>query len=60
MTPEIAQRMDPPAGLVVFSSDGKAQFGGQNPETGAFHSEADGNVIADAIGVVAWHAGRVH
>jgi hypothetical protein len=60
VTPETAQQLELPAGLVVFSVDGKAQFGWQNPETGAFHSEADGNVITDAIGVVAWHAGRVH
>ncbi|MGF6836372.1 hypothetical protein QF001_000239 [Paraburkholderia youngii] len=60
MTPETAQKPELPAGLVVFSADGSAQFGWQNPETGAFHSEADGNVIVDAIGVVAWLAGRVH
>jgi len=49
-----------PAGLVIFGSDGRAQFGWQNPETGAFYAEADGNIIADAIGAVAWHAGRIH
>lgn len=49
-----------PAGLVVFSSDGRAQFGWQNPETGEFRSEADGNVILNAIGAVEWHADRPH
>ncbi|MGF6293325.1 hypothetical protein [Paraburkholderia youngii] len=60
MTPETAQKPELPAGLVVFSADGKAQFGWQHPDTGAFHSEADGNVIADAVGGIAWHAGRAH
>jgi hypothetical protein len=45
---------------VIFGSDGRAQFGWQNPETGAYYAEADGSIIADAIGAVAWHAGRVH
>ncbi|RKT10645.1 hypothetical protein B0G69_8079 [Paraburkholderia sp. RAU2J] len=49
-----------PAGLVIFGSDGRAQFGWQNPETGAYYAEADGGIITDAIGAVAWHAGRVH
>jgi hypothetical protein len=49
-----------PAGLVIFGSDGRAQFGWQNPETGAFYAEEDGSIIADAIGAVPWHAGRVH
>jgi hypothetical protein len=49
-----------PAGLVIFGSDGRAQFGWQNPETGAFYAEADGSIIADAIGAIAWHAGRIH
>jgi hypothetical protein len=59
MTPDSAG-VELPAGLVVFSSDGKAQFGWQNPETGTFHREAGGNVIADAVGAVPWHAGCVH
>ncbi|MGF6915886.1 hypothetical protein [Paraburkholderia sp. 40] len=49
-----------PAGLVIFDRDGRAQFGWQNPETGAYYAEADGSVIADAVGAVAWHAGRMH
>jgi hypothetical protein len=49
-----------PAGLVIFGSDGRAQFGWQNPETGAFYAEADGSIIIDAIGAIAWHAGRIH
>ncbi|MGF6812742.1 hypothetical protein OKW30_007959 [Paraburkholderia sp. Clong3] len=60
MTPDHPATPELPAGLVIFSADGKAQFGWQNPETGTFHSETDGNVIADAVGAVAWHAGRVH
>jgi hypothetical protein len=49
-----------PAGLVIFGSDGRAQFGWLNPETGAFYAEADGSIITDAIGAIAWHAGRIH
>lgn|GEM_PF-1591004 len=49
-----------PAGLVIFDRDGRAQFGWQNPETGAYYAEADGSIIADAVGAVAWHAGRMH
>lgn len=49
-----------PAGLVVFSSDGRAQFGWRNPETGDFFAESDGRVIADAVGAVEWLASRAH
>jgi hypothetical protein len=45
---------------VIFDRDGRAQFGWQNPETGAYYAEADGSIIADAVGAVAWHAGRMH
>jgi hypothetical protein len=59
MRPEAASG-DLPAGLVVFSTDGRAQFGWRNPETGEFHAEDDGRVIANAVGAVAWHAGIMH
>jgi hypothetical protein len=49
-----------PAGLVVFSLDGRAQFGWRNPETGELYAESDGHVIQDAVGAVEWHASRVH
>lgn len=49
-----------PAGLVVFSLDGRAQFGWRNPETGDLYAESDGRVILDAVGAVEWHASRVH
>jgi hypothetical protein len=49
-----------PAGLVIFGSDGRAQFGWRNPETGAYYAEIDGSIIANAVGAVSWHAGRVH
>jgi hypothetical protein len=49
-----------PAGLVVFSVDGKAQFGWQNPETGAFYAEDDGHCIVDAVAGVPWLAGSMH
>lgn len=60
MTPSANVELDLPAGLVVFSADGRAQFGWQNPETGEFCAEADGNVIVDAVGAVEWHASRAH
>jgi hypothetical protein len=49
-----------PAGLVVFSLDGRAQFGWRNPETGELYAESDGRVIPDAVGAVEWHASRAH
>lgn len=49
-----------PAGLIVFSADGRAQFGWQNPETGQFFAEADGSRIPDAIGSVPWESDRTH
>lgn len=51
---------DLPAGLVIFTSDGRAQFGWQNPETGQFFAEADGSCIVDAVGAVAWASNRMH
>jgi hypothetical protein len=52
--------MELPAGLVVFSLDGRAQFGWRNPEPGELYSESDGRVIPDAVGAVEWHASRAH
>jgi hypothetical protein len=49
-----------PAGLVVFDTEGRPQFGWQNPETGEYYAEADGSVIPNAVGAVAWHAGGMH
>lgn len=48
-----------PAGLVIFDTDGRPQFGWQDPETGEYYAEADGTVIANAIGAVSWNADRV-
>jgi hypothetical protein len=53
------ERIEWPAGLVVFSADGTAQFGWQNPETGAFYAEDDGHCIVDAVAGVAWSAGSI-
>jgi hypothetical protein len=49
-----------PVGLVVFSLDGRAQFGCRKPETGELYAESDGRVIRDAVGAVEWHASRAH
>jgi len=43
------------AGLVVFSKDGRAQFGWRDLATGRFHAEADGDHIADAVGAIEIH-----
>ncbi|WP_205970911.1 hypothetical protein [Paraburkholderia sp. Tr-20389] len=48
------------AGWVVFSRDGRAQFGWRDPETGSFHSEADGERIADAVGGVEFFSDVMH
>ncbi|WP_165904504.1 hypothetical protein [Paraburkholderia hospita] len=48
------------AGWVVFSRDGRAQFGWRDVETGAFYSEADGECIADAIGAVEFCSDVLH
>ncbi|CAE6962241.1 hypothetical protein [Paraburkholderia domus] len=48
------------AGWVVFSRDGRAQFGWRDPETGSFHAEADGECIADAVGAVEFYSEVVH
>lgn len=57
--PILSQR-ELPASLVVFDRDGRPQFGWQNPETGDYYAEADGSIITNAVGAVAWHAGRMH
>jgi len=57
---QASNRFDLPAGLVIFSADGNAQFGWQNPETGAYYAEDDGHCIVDAIGGVPWHADTMH
>lgn len=47
-------------GLVVFTSDGRAQFGWQDPNTGQYMAEADGSCIVDAVGAVVWHSDGIH
>ena len=60
MTPDLNSQRELPAGLVIFDTKGKAQFGWQDPETGNYHAEADGQVIVNAVGAVAWQPGRMH
>ncbi|MDR5754974.1 MULTISPECIES: hypothetical protein [unclassified Caballeronia] len=48
------------AGLVVFSHDGRAQFGWLDLETGAYYAEADGRCIPDAIGAIEFHSDVTH
>lgn len=49
-----------PAGLIVFSSDGRAQFGWRHPQTGELHAEDNGNVISNPLGAIAWIPGLMH
>jgi hypothetical protein len=57
---QTSKSVELPAGLVVFSADGTAQFGWRNPETGAFYAEEDGHCIVDAVAGVPWHAVSMH
>jgi len=49
-----------PVGLIVFRTNGTAQFGWRNPETGEFYSEADGSCIANVAAAIEWRANRMH
>jgi hypothetical protein len=48
------------AGWVIFTRDGRAQFGWRDLKTGEFHAEADGQCIADAIAAVEFYSDVVH
>jgi hypothetical protein len=48
------------AGLIVFTTDGRAQFGWQDLSTGQFHSEADGRYINDVIGAIEFNSNIAH
>lgn len=54
------EQFDVQVGLVVFSVDGRAQFGWRDIETGAFHAEADGQCIPNAIAAVEFCADVLH
>lgn len=45
---------DLPPALVVFTGDGRAQFGWFNPTTGEYCAEADGRHIPNVVGAVDW------
>ncbi|WP_250487156.1 hypothetical protein [Caballeronia sp. GaOx3] len=48
------------AGLVVFSRDGRPQFGWLDLVTGEYHAESDGSCIPDAIGAIEFHSDVTH
>ncbi|AQH05273.1 hypothetical protein A9R05_40270 (plasmid) [Burkholderia sp. KK1] len=48
------------AGLVVFSRDGRPQFGWLDLVTGEYHAESDGRCITDAIGAIAFQSDVMH
>ena len=48
------------AGLVVFSRDGRVQFGWLDLQTGTYYGEADGLCIADAVGAIEFHSDVTH
>jgi hypothetical protein len=47
-------------GFVVFSHDGRVQFGWRDIETGEFHSEADGQSISGVTGAVQFSSDVMH
>jgi hypothetical protein len=47
-------------GPIVFSRDGRAQFGWLDPEAGAYYGEADGRCISDAISAIGFHCDAKH
>ncbi|MFM0418745.1 hypothetical protein [Paraburkholderia aromaticivorans] len=56
----MSQEFTVETGLVVFSGDGRVQFGWRDHTTGSFHSEADGKCIPDAIAAVEFSSDVVH
>jgi hypothetical protein len=48
------------AGLIVFSSDGRAQFGWHDRVTGAFYAEVDGRCIPDAVAAIEFNSDVMH
>jgi len=48
------------AGLVVFSRDGRPQFGWLDLVTGEYHAESDGHRITDAIGAIEFQSDVMH
>ena len=56
----MSQEFSVEAGLIVFSRDGRAQFGWLDLETCAYYGEADGRCIPDAIGAIEFHSDVTH
>lgn len=48
------------AGLIVFTTDGRAQFGWRDLGTGRFHSEVDGRCIHGVIGAIEFNSDIAH
>jgi hypothetical protein len=48
------------AGLIVFTKDGRAQFGWRDLASGRFHSESDGRCINEVIGAIEFHSDIAH
>ena len=49
-----------PSSLLVFTTDGRVQFGWLDPQTGVLCSEADGRAIQDVAGSMPWAASQTH
>jgi hypothetical protein len=49
-----------PSSLLVFTTDGRVQFGWLDPQTNALCSEADGRAIQDVAGSMPWAASQTH
>lgn len=48
------------AGLIVFTKDGRAQFGWRDLNSGRFHSEGDGQYISDVVGAIEFQSDIAH
>jgi hypothetical protein len=55
-----AREMEVQSGLIVFTRDGRVQFGWLDLNTGRYHAESDGICITDAIGAVPCYSDVMH
>ena len=60
ISPTLSAPFQIEAGLVVFTRNGRAQFGWRDLATGLFHSEADGHAILDAVGAIEFESDITH
>jgi hypothetical protein len=59
-SPSLSAPFQIEAGLIVFTRNGRAQFGWRDLLTGLFHSEADGNTILVPVGAIEFDSDITH